>query len=169
MATYKITRRQNISNDCMVCGSENPFGVKADFYELENGMLAAVVRARGEHQSYPGRVHGGMIAALLDETIGRAINITDPDCWGVTIDLQVRYKKPVPYGTELTVTGVITRNRSRTFEGKGTLYLPDGTAAATASGVYMRLPADKITDADIHAFGWRAPELGNLTTITLPL
>ena len=52
---------------------KNQFGLKAFFYEMENNELMAIFNTIEEHQSYPGRLHGGIAATIMDETIGRAI------------------------------------------------------------------------------------------------
>ena len=75
----KVIRKHNNSGNCFVCGVNNPFGLHSAFYELEDGTIVGLVTADPRHQSYPGRVHGGVICALLDETMGRAINVTEPD------------------------------------------------------------------------------------------
>lgn len=144
----KVLRKQNNSSRCFVCGVNNKEGLGAEFYELEDGTLAATTVARSFHQSYPGRVHGGVSAALLDETIGRAINITEPDTWGVTVEITTRFKKPVPYDVPLLIVGRITDNRSRLFSGEGRLILPDGTTAVTATARYMKLKLDNIAEFD---------------------
>ena len=84
----RVTAKQENSRMCLVCGLKNPFGLKASFYELENDELLAIFRPSEEHQSYPGRLHGGIATAVLDETIGRAILMKVEDIWGVTIDFQ---------------------------------------------------------------------------------
>jgi acyl-coenzyme A thioesterase PaaI-like protein len=78
----QVLAAQNISRMCLVCGSENRAGLKARFYELDDGELLGVFRPLEEHQSYPGRLHGGIASAILDETIGRAIMVTQPGAWG---------------------------------------------------------------------------------------
>ena len=93
---YKVVKKQNGSKRCIVCGVDNELGLKASFYELENNELVAICNTKDWHQSYPGRVHGGMSAALLDETIGRAVSINDETVWGVTVSLELKYRKPVP-------------------------------------------------------------------------
>jgi uncharacterized protein (TIGR00369 family) len=151
----KVTAKQPNSKMCLVCGLKNPFGLHTSFYELENGELMAVFRPKGEHQSYPGRMHGGIISTILDETIGRAIMIqSEGDIWGVTIDLQIRFKKPVPLDEELRVIGRITKDSSRSFEGTGELLLEDGTVAAKGYGKYLKVPLDKIADFDVEAQEW---------------
>ena len=55
----KVTAKQQNSRMCFVCGLKNPSGLRASFYELENGDLMAVFTARDEHQSYPGACTAG--------------------------------------------------------------------------------------------------------------
>ena len=142
----KVIRKHNNSGNCFVCGVNNDMGLKSAFYELEDGTVAALVTPKPEHQSYPMRVHGGVISAMLDETIGRAINITEPDTWAVTADINIRYRHPVPYDVPLIVTGRVTRNTRLIFDGEGEIILPDGTVAASGHARYMKQPLSVIGD-----------------------
>ena len=151
---YKVTGKQNNSARCMVCGVENEFGLNGRFYELENGELAITFRPCDWHQSYPGRVHGGIAAAVLDELIGRALCIVEPDMWGVTVELAIKYKKPVPTEASLKAIARITKNSRKLFEGTGELLLPDGSVAATAWGKYMKLPIEKISGSELSESEW---------------
>ena len=153
----KVIAAQNVSRMCLVCGVDNKSSLKARFYELESGELLGVFDPLQEHQSYPGRLHGGISSAMLDETIGRAINISDPQAWGVTVELTVRFRKPVPVGEEVRAIGRITRDSRRIFEGSGEIVLADGTVAVEAAGKYMKLPIDAIADGDFSA-EWFADE-----------
>lgn len=146
-----VRAAQNVSRMCMVCGLENTAGLHARFFELDSGELAGVFTPRQEHQGYPGRLHGGLASTILDETIGRAINITDQDAWGVTVELTVRYRKPVPLDDEIHAIGRITKDSGRLFEGTGEIRLADGTVAVEASGKYLRLPIDKIAEGDFDS------------------
>ncbi len=152
-----VRAAQNVSRMCMVCGIDNTAGLHARFFELEDGDLAGVFTPREEHQGYPGRLHGGLASTILDETIGRAINLTDPDAWGVTIELTVRYRKPVPLDGEIAARGRITKDSGRIFEGTGEILLADGSVAVEARGRYLRLPIDKIAEGDF-AYEWFADE-----------
>jgi uncharacterized protein (TIGR00369 family) len=140
---------------CLVCGVDNPYGLHARFYVLEAGPTAAgeapvagellgVFTPRVEHQSYPGRLHGGISSAILDETIGRAILITDPGVWGVTAEFTVRFRAPVPLEGEIRAVARITRDTSRLFEGTGEIVLDDGTIAVEARGKYVKMSLDDI-------------------------
>lgn len=147
---HRIVAAQNISRMCVVCGTENGFGLHARFYELDSDELLGLFAPAEHHQGYPGRLHGGIASALLDETIGRAINLADHDVWGVTVELTVRYRKPVPLGEEVRALGRITRNSTRLFEGTGEIVLADGTVAVEARGTYMKLPIDAIADGEFE-------------------
>jgi acyl-coenzyme A thioesterase PaaI-like protein len=149
-------RKQQNSRMCLVCGLKNPFGLKASFYELVNGELVAIFRPAEIHQSYPGRLHGGIATAILDETIGRAIMMKQEGMiWGVTLEFNTRFKKPIPLNGDLRVVGRITSQSSRLFEGTGEIVLPDGDVAATGNGKYMKLPLEKIADFDEAEQEWR--------------
>lgn len=132
----------------MVCGRDNELGLKASFFELESGEVVAIFTAREEHQSYPGRLHGGMVAAVLDETIARAMMMKNRNSWAVTVELTLRYKKPVPLNEELRAVGRITKDSRRLFAGAGEIVLSTGEVAVTAFGKYMKMPIGKIADFD---------------------
>ncbi len=151
----RVTAKQENSKMCLVCGLKNAFGLKASFYELENGELLAIFRPSPEHQSYPGRLHGGIATAILDETIGRAILMHSRDLWGVTIDFRTRYRKPVPLGEEIRVIGRVDHIANRYFEGSGEILLKDGSVAVEGKGKYIKLPIDKIADFDVQEQEWK--------------
>ena len=151
-----VSGKQPNSRMCLVCGLKNPFGLHTSFFELENDELLAVFTPREEHQSYPGRLHGGITSTILDETMGRAIMIKSAgEVWGVTVELNIRFKKPVPLEQELRVLGRITKDSSRFFEGTGELLLEDGTVAAEGHGKYLKVPLEKIADFDVDEQEWR--------------
>ena len=152
----KVTGKQQNSRMCFVCGLKNPSGLQASFYELEGGDLMAVFRARDEHQSYPGRLHGGISATVLDETIGRAIlNRSQGEVWGVTVEFTMRFKKPVPTDTPVRVVGRIVKEGSRFFEGTGEILLEDGSVAVEGQGKYIKMPLSKIADFDPEKQEWK--------------
>lgn len=152
---YKVLKRQYNGRMCLVCGLENEFGLKARFYELENDELVGLFMPGEEHQSYPGRLHGGIASAILDETIGRAVNIKEPDVWGVTVELTLKYKKVVALDKEVKVVGRITKSNRKLFEGTGEIILENGEVAVEAYGKYMKMPVDKITEYDFIGNDWR--------------
>ena len=152
---YKIVRKQENSKKCIVCGLKNELGLRASFYELENGELVSIFTPIDEHQSYPERLHGGVAGAILDETIGRAIMIKHRNIWGVTVELNLKYRKPVPLNEELRVVGRITRDTSRVFEGTGEILLKNGDVAVSAAGKYIKMPIEKIADFNNEHQEWK--------------
>jgi len=151
----RVTAKQENSKMCLVCGLKNPFGLKASFYELENEELLAIFRPSEEHQSYPGRLHGGIATAILDETIGRAILMKDRNLWGVTINFNTRYRQPVPLDEEIRVIGRIDHIANRYFEGSGEILQKDGSVAVEGKGKFIKLPLDDIADFDAEEQEWR--------------
>jgi uncharacterized protein (TIGR00369 family) len=148
-------KKQPTSRMCFVCGESNPAGVHVRFYEGEDGSLLARFTGADHHQGYPGRMHGGVITAIMDEIMGRAIMITHGEAvWGVTAELSIRFRKPVPLDVELTAIGRIVSEKSRTFEGTGELYLPDGSVAAEGIGKYVKLDISRIADFDAEREQW---------------
>ncbi len=151
---HLVVAKQNNSKMCFVCGINNKFGLKASFYEMENNELVAIFYPNEYYQSYPGRLHGGIASTILDETIGRAMLIKDENIWGVTLELNLKFRKPIPLNEELKVVARITNETSRMFEGTGEIILENGNVAVTAHGKYLKLPIDKITDMEFTDDEW---------------
>ncbi|MDE5715577.1 MAG: PaaI family thioesterase [Anaeroplasmataceae bacterium] len=143
----KVVKKQNNSKMCMICGMDNPFGVQAQFYELEDESVCGLFTFKEEHQSYPGRVHGGMISAMLDELACRAFWIIAPKKLAVTFDLQTKYRKPVPYGVLLKGVGKITKVTSRYFVAECQILNEDHIVLAEGIIKYLIVPDEQICDA----------------------
>lgn len=136
----KVLSTQLNSKNCIICGMENEFGLKAPFYNLDNDSVATLVTFKTQHQSYPDRTHGGMISTLLDELMGRALWLTQPHMFGVTTTLNITYRKPVPLNTPVKARAYITFMGSRGFNAKGEIFSMDGTLLAEGNAKYFKLP-----------------------------
>ena len=121
---------------CFVCGIHNDAGLNTRYYELEGKRLLGLFHGGDIHQGWPKRMHGGITAALLDETIGRAMQIDNPDLWSVTVELNVKYLKPVPLDETLFVVGWITGVRKRIITGEGYLCDSKQNILSTATAKY---------------------------------
>ena len=146
MRVFKVQKVQNVSSECVVCGTRNPFSLGAKFFELEDDFLVGVLSPKDHHQSYPQRMHGGMISAVIDETIGRAVQIGAPDVWGVTGELKIRYIKPTPLNTELRCFAKLVQNSAKLFKGVAILETDQGELVASGEATYMKLDIDKISE-----------------------
>ena len=151
---HKVTTKQYSSKMCFVCGINNELGLNSSFYEMENDELVAIFEPKKYHQGYPGRMHGGIASTVLDETIGRTILIKDKNIWGVTIDLNLKFRKPIPLDQPVKVIAKLTSENSRFFEGEGKIILENGDVAVSAKGKYFKLSLDKITDKDFTKDEW---------------
>lgn len=131
-------RRQPGSALCFVCGTKNPHGLGAAFFDDGARVWTEVVTAE-HHQGWPGVVHGGVVSALLDETIGRVAFLHDR--WVQTAKLEVRFTRPAPTGARLRVEGRLARDRGRLLEMTGELTLAEGgEVLARGAGTFVPLP-----------------------------
>ncbi|MCK4777814.1 MAG: PaaI family thioesterase, partial [Actinomycetia bacterium] len=76
------------------------------------------------------------------------------------VELNVRFKKPIPLNEEIKVVGRITKETGRYFEGTGEVYLPDGTIAAIGEGKYIKMSIEQISskdtlESDMAELEWR--------------
>ncbi len=168
----KIKKKQTNSHDCLVCGLDNEAGVKARFYEMEDdSTIVGLFTVNSLLQSYPGRTHGGIISAIIDETVGRAIWIKEPDTWGVTMKLEVEFHKPVPYDVPLKCVGSITKSTGMIFEGKGEIIDGEGRLLARGTARYIKLSLEKIAAQgghnDVHPEEVNVYEEDNLKEIDI--
>ena len=156
---HKVLKKQHISKMCFVCGEKNDFGLHADFYETDDNQLVAMIHPSEQHQGYPGRMHGGIAATILDETIARSICTgKDEQIWGVTLEFKTRFRKPVPLGQELKIVGRVTSEGTRTFEGSAEIILPNGEIAVSAEGKYMKMSTEKIVNDQFVNDDWYVTE-----------
>jgi acyl-coenzyme A thioesterase PaaI-like protein len=129
--------QQPDSNACFVCGKQNPYGLKLDFHEID-GRVETTFIPRPEHQGWPGYVHGGILYAVLDETMGR-VGFTI-NAWTMSGRVEIRYREPAPIDQPLRIVGSLARDRGRALELQGFAQLLDGRVVAEATGLYMRIP-----------------------------
>ncbi len=137
-------RRQPGSALCFVCGTQNPHGLGLSFHD-DGKAVWTELSAAEHHQSWPGVLHGGIISAVLDETIARVAFLHDR--WVHTARLVVRFVKPAPLGPLLRATGELVRDASLLMEMRGKLVLAEtGEVLAEATGTFIPLPAETRED-----------------------
>ncbi|MBN1563607.1 MAG: PaaI family thioesterase [Anaerolineae bacterium] len=149
---------------CFVCGVENPFGLKIRFFNDGYHQVLARVTLGDAYQSYPGIAHGGILATILDETMGRATLSTDDEPREITderfmftMKLETRYRKSVPLNKEFTVRARVDNDRGRMATASGEIVLADGAVAVEAKATLVDIPADQIDEmlAQTEAIGWQ--------------
>jgi uncharacterized protein (TIGR00369 family) len=140
--------RQPNSRGCFVCGLSNPCGLKIVFHEdHEAGQVRADLVVPETYRSYPGVVHGGIVATILDETSGRALMLHtgDSNAFFATAKLQVRYRRATPVDTPLVAVGWVERAGESRAKVKGELRLQDGTVLAFCESLIVR-PQDEFLE-----------------------
>lgn len=150
------TSRQPNSHHCFVCGLKNPYGLQLVFFDNGANEVRCEYTIPEHFQGYPGIAHGGVVAAILDETVGRVSMIGDPLHFMMTASMQIKYRQPVPLNTPLTIIGRKLKARGRVARAAGAVYLPDGRAAVEAELTLVDLPASfAITEEAVSQLGWR--------------
>jgi acyl-coenzyme A thioesterase PaaI-like protein len=127
---------------CFACGADNDRGLHMTF-RLEGGRTICDYTPCEFQQGYPGRMHGGIVATLIDDAMGWAVYHARE--WGATARLNVRYRKPVPLDEALRIEAWMVRDRSRLMELRAEMRGRDGELLAEADGVFMKLDA-KLAD-----------------------
>jgi acyl-coenzyme A thioesterase PaaI-like protein len=152
-----VNSLQPNSRSCFVCGMDNHFGLKARFYQDGPGEIHADYTFPDHYQGYPGVVHGGVVAAILDETIGRVLIGVDPSHsrFLYTARLNVRYRKNVPTSQPIRIIGHLEKERSTFLTARAEIIDLRGEILAQADGVLVDVPSAVIAKSDLEALGWR--------------
>lgn len=141
---------------CFVCGVENPCGLKIRFFNDGPQRAMARVTLGDEYQSYPGVAHGGILATILDETMGRAVLADDgPERFMFTARMETRFRRPVPLHQEFVVRGQVDSIRDRTALVSGQIALTDGTVAVEVSATLVDIPSEQMEAMLAQDVGWQ--------------
>ena len=123
---------------CFGCGRHNPIGMHLEFERAGDGVEAMYAPRRAD-QGFPGMLHGGLLALLLDEAMGWAMYADG--VFAVTARMETHFRRPAELGEPLTVRGRITRNRGRRLEVAGEVLDGAGACLVEASGLFLRMHA----------------------------
>jgi len=139
--------KQPTSRTCFLCGRDNDNGLKLKWYNnKELNQVETNVTIPEHFNGYPQVAHGGIVAAILDETSGRAIMLDeDFDNLFITLRLNVTYRKPTPTNVQLKVIGWIEKKGKRKVEVAAKILLPDETICAECQAVVIK-PTGEIAD-----------------------
>jgi uncharacterized protein (TIGR00369 family) len=121
---------------CFACGAHNEQGLHMQF-RAEGDRSVCDYTPCDYQQGYPGRLHGGIVATLIDEAMGWAVYGANQ--WGATARLSIRYRRPVRLDQALRVEAWVTNNRRRLLELRAELRDSGGTLLAEGEGTFMKL------------------------------
>ena len=134
--------RQPTSLQCFACGRNNPFGLKLEWFNnYDEKCVETTFTLDDNYCSYPGTVHGGILATILDETSGRAVLLDNNfERLMVTLKMEVVYKKNTPTNTPLKAIGRVLKDGGSRAQVEGEIILPDGTVSAKCTSILFKIP-----------------------------
>lgn len=147
--------QQPNSRDCFVCGVENPIGLNLTFYSVGSGRVEAEYLVPKAYQGFPGVVHGGIVAAMLDEITYRSVITDNPNRMMFTARLDIRYRMNVPVEEKLKLIGIAEKVKSRTASAKGMIYDFAGRLLAEADAILITVPDYSLSEGELEELGWK--------------
>ncbi|KAK6066499.1 UPF0644 protein PB2B4.06 [Seiridium cupressi] len=141
-------RRRTLTSDAM--SGCRGLAYQRIFHKRETGEMINIVYFGGGLSGFPGVVHGGALATLLDESLGRCAICRFPARTGVTANLALDYKKPTLTNAfyVLKMRPVITegdeivsadgrKKSDRKLWVQGTLETPEGKVCIEANALFV--------------------------------
>jgi acyl-coenzyme A thioesterase PaaI-like protein len=133
------------TRSCFVCGEANPSGLKLRF-ETDGRIVRTRFIPKPEHIGFKQTVHGGLIATLLDEIMVWACAVRTRR-FAFCAELNVRFRNVMRPNEEVTAVGELVANRrEKLFEARAEVKNPLGQVLAAASGKYLPINDDAVTD-----------------------
>jgi acyl-coenzyme A thioesterase PaaI-like protein len=120
---------------CFCCGKGNERGFHLEFSYPEKGIARTELKIPDFCTGWEELTHGGFISMLLDEVMAHAC--LGRGLQGVTAELTVRFKKPLPVGTSVQVEASAEDSKGRIVKTEGILRDDAGTIYATATAKFM--------------------------------
>jgi uncharacterized protein (TIGR00369 family) len=115
---------------------QNGFGLR--FMTLPDNSVSALYTFHRNMMGPPGIVHGGALAAVLDEAMTAAVFAADRLAF--TVNLNIDYRQPVHLLAEVKIVGQLERENGRKLYTSARIVLPDGHSAAEAKGLFIIAP-----------------------------
>ena len=151
-------KRQPNSLHCFICGMENPVGLHLHIYETAPGEVESTYIAPEHFQGYPGVLHGGIVAAILDEISGRAHMGSDPlnPRFMFTAKLEVKYRQNVPIGRPLKIIGKAVKTKVRSADAWAGIYDAEtDELLAEGTTLLMNVPVEQFDKSRLDELGWK--------------
>jgi len=122
---------------CFGCSPHNPGGLQLVFEPHPDGVCTRFRLGR-HFESYPGIVHGGLVAAICDETMGNLIVLRHRQS-ALTVSMRQRYITPLAVGRSYLCVARLggDRDGQRLYRASAEVLDDDGTVCATATASYQ--------------------------------
>ncbi|MFA5536068.1 MAG: PaaI family thioesterase [Bacillota bacterium] len=133
-------QKNDLDHYCFGCSAKNPIGLKLEFIR-DGESFYSDYTPREEFQGYPGILHGGITATLLDEVM--ANNLFTQGFFVVTAEMNIRYLHKIPIGEQLRIHSKILKQDRRLYEMEGWVENSQGKVLAKATGKLLSVkPGD---------------------------
>ncbi len=131
-----------LTNHCFGCAPGNRYGLRLRFKEnAEDGSVTCVFRIARRFEGPPGHVHGGIIATILDEAMGKVNR--QKGVVALTRRMSIDYLQPVPLGVRLAAVGWPLKQDGRKHFHAGEIRTAEGVVLARAEGLFIAIdPAE---------------------------
>lgn len=150
----QCTNKQPNAQHCFVCGRANPSGLHLEFYDDNVDTVRTDFILDARFEGYPGIAHGGILACILDEVVGRVAMVDDHHRFMMTVNMKLQYRNPVLVETSLTAVGKKIRLRGRLGKAEGKIYLPDGSVGCEAELTLADMPSEIKDESRVARLGW---------------
>ena len=133
----EVKMEVSFSDKCFVCGKNNADGLHLDIHRDDEKLTAkAEIAVPSKFCGWEGIIHGGIFSTLLDEIMAYAAFTHDQK--GVTGEINVRFRKPMPSEKTVTVEGFVESQKGRILYTVGKITL-GGEVIAEATAKMVRL------------------------------
>jgi uncharacterized protein (TIGR00369 family) len=130
-------------NYCFACGKNNPDSMRLRFtYDEKRGCFVCRFRLGKRYTGPPGHSHGGIIATILDEAMGKVNRLRD--VVAVTSEITVNYLKPVPLGQPLRVESREVKVKGRKHINRAEILNEKGEVLARSQGLFIAIDPHKM-------------------------
>ena len=144
-AAATIRLDPNPKNKCFGCGGANGGGMKLAFEQDNDGRrIIGKFRLDERYQGGAGFLHGGIIAVLLDEALGKVCRFRGVRA--VTAELTVEFLRPIRVGEEIEVEGREDRMEGRNLYLAGEIRDSGGSVLARGRGRFVVIDAEKYAE-----------------------
>ena len=130
--------------NCFACGTANPIGLNLQFYVSGKYVCSDIAITRN-YEGWENMAHGGIVSTLLDEVMSWAV-IYFERIFFVTRSMRIKYLKPVPLETLLTVRAhILEEKRGRINQVRGFIHDQASNTLVRGEATFARL-----SDAELY-------------------
>lgn len=144
MTTNDAARGRGDADNCFVCGQHNPIGLRIAF-TLDGEVCRGRFTPGPNHAGFDQVTHGGIVFSALDDVMANWLFLQGAR--GFTAKCEIRYRQPLPVGTEVALSCRLKQRKGRLMQLESTAErVDDGSLVASAEASFMvddfgRLPA----------------------------